>query len=412
MEGWIFHKLAKAATFIMGQAPLSKDCNRAGIGTPFVKVGEFGDIRPVIREWTTDPKKLASESDVLLCVVGATCGKINLGCECAIGRSVAAIRPDKNKLNQFFLHYFLQGKVYEMRSASQGAAQTVISKVMIGNIEIPLPPLPEQERIVAILDEAFAVIATATANAEKNLANARELFDAFLLENLDPQANHWPRHTLGELIERGWIVHHMDGNHGGDYPRKHEFIDEGIPYISAKCIVGDSVEMSKAKYLSPDRAAQLRKGFAQDGDVLFAHNATVGPVAILNTSCQNVILGTSLTYYRCDAEFICPQYLAHYMRSSDFVRQYELVMRQSTRNQVPITKQRTFTHVIPPIEIQREIAATLDDVKSQIELLVSVYTVKSNALAELKQSILHKAFTGELTADPKAADRTLSEAGL
>ncbi|MBL0332545.1 MAG: hypothetical protein IPP65_06880 [Chlorobi bacterium] len=67
---------------------------------------------PIIREWTTLPLKLASSSDILLCVVGATIGKINFGIECAIGRSVAAIRPIKNKLDQNYLYYFLSGKYF------------------------------------------------------------------------------------------------------------------------------------------------------------------------------------------------------------------------------------------------------------------------------------------------------------
>ena len=76
----------------MGQAPPGTETNFDGKGTPFVKAGEFGERRPIIREWTTKPLKLAKSSDVFVCVVGATCGKLNLGEDCAIGRSVAAIR--------------------------------------------------------------------------------------------------------------------------------------------------------------------------------------------------------------------------------------------------------------------------------------------------------------------------------
>lgn len=85
--------LASVAEFVMGQAPPGSACNETGTGTPFVKAGEFGLERPLIREWTTQPLKLAKASDVLICVVGATAGKLNLGADCAIGRSVAAIRP-------------------------------------------------------------------------------------------------------------------------------------------------------------------------------------------------------------------------------------------------------------------------------------------------------------------------------
>ena len=94
------------AEAIMGQAPPGECCNKSGLGTPFVKAGEFGKERPIIREWTTKPLKLAKFEDVLLCVVGATCGKINKGADCAIGRSVAAIRADQSRLNSSYLYHF------------------------------------------------------------------------------------------------------------------------------------------------------------------------------------------------------------------------------------------------------------------------------------------------------------------
>ena len=178
--GWQVKPLGEIADFVMGQAPAGKDCNKNGIGTPFVKAGEFGLSRPVIREWTTDPKKHAKSTDVLICVVGATCGKINLGADCAIGRSAAAVRPDAEKLDQFYLHYFLEGKVQEFRDGSLGAAQTVISKNMLAEMSIPAPPLEEQKRIVAVLDAALEGLTRAKENAEANLQNARELFENYL----------------------------------------------------------------------------------------------------------------------------------------------------------------------------------------------------------------------------------------
>jgi type I restriction enzyme S subunit len=191
--------LGEVVDIVMGQAPPSKACNFNGVGTPFVKVGEFGSIRPVIREWTTQPLKIAKKSDVLLCVVGATCGKINLGEDCAIGRSVAAIRPHPDTLGQQFLYYFLSTLVQKLRSGSQGAAQTVISKEMIEDVRIPLLPLAEQQRIVAILDEAFAWLATATASAEKNLKNARELFESYRDSVFSSGQSEWPSAELGDV---------------------------------------------------------------------------------------------------------------------------------------------------------------------------------------------------------------------
>src|SRR5262249_21719735 len=267
----------------------------------------------------------------------------------------------------------------------------------------------EQQRIVAILDEAFAALATATANAETNLKNARELFDSISKSLLHAPSENWQRLSLEVLLERGWIVSHLDGNHGSNYPRKEEFVSSGVPYLSANCLENDNVNMSLAKFLSPERAASIRKGVAQNNDVLFAHNATVGPVAMLYTDEPKVILGTSLTYYRCHRDHIVPEYLAHYMRSPEFKSQYESVMRQSTRNQLPITKQREFFHVIPPLDEQRNIAEKLDMLLSELRQLRAIYSQRLTHLSELKHSILQRAFFGELTSSPSQVIQAAAE---
>jgi type I restriction enzyme S subunit len=304
--------------------------------------------------------------------------------------------PDLTLIDKKFLFYFFEWDADQIKK-DQGAGTTMVhvSKGSMENREINLPRLNDQARIVTLLDEAFADIATAKANAEKNLQNARGLF-ASRMQTLFDEDQSWERVQLEELLSRGWIESHLDGNHGSDYPRKEEFVESGVPYIAARALRGWEVDFSEAKYLSHERASTIRKGLAQDGDVLFAHNATVGPVGILKTNEPFVILGTSLTYYRCNEKFIQPEYLAHYMRSPAFVDQYSQVMKQSTRNQVPITKQREFFHVIPPLSIQQKIANDLDSLSEKIELLESIYRQKLTSLDDLKKSLLHQAFSGQL----------------
>jgi type I restriction enzyme S subunit len=312
--------------------------------------------------------------------------------------NVVLVRPVNQKLDARFLIYYInscEGQRH-LLDRKVGSAQLVVNTNVIKSWPIPVPPLSEQQRIVGILDEAFEGIATAKVNAGKNLQNARALFESHLYEVFSQRGEGWERVMLETLLERGWILSHLDGNHGGDYPRKEEFIGEGVPYISANCIDDDQVDMSCAKYLAPERAALLRKGIARDRDVLFAHNATVGPVAILRTEEEKVILSTSLTYYRCNEDYILPEYLAHYMRSLGFKSQYEQIMRQSTRNQVPITKQREFYHVIPPIHEQVELVKQLDGLFENGRCLESIYQQKLAALDALKKSLLNQAFSGNL----------------
>ena len=165
----------------------------------------------------------------------------------------------------------------------------------------------------------------------------------------------WPEYRLQDLIDQNWITYHLDGNHGGEYPRSNEFVDAGVPYISANCVLDGKIDFSNAKYVTPERADRFRKGIAQNMDVLFAHNATVGPVALLETRESRVILGTSLTAFRCNTDYILPEYLKAYLECPRFVRQYEAEMQQSTRKQVPITTQRKYTIVVPDLKKQGQI---------------------------------------------------------
>jgi type I restriction enzyme S subunit len=303
----------------------------------------------------------------------------------------------QESFNQDFLYHLLGSPQVFSQFDRLAAGSTVrnLNIELASKVIVPIPTLKEQRRLVTLLDEAFTDIATVKVNAEKNLQNARGLF-ASRMQTLFDEDQSWERIQLEELLSRGWIESHLDGNHGSDYPRKEEFVESGVPYIAARALRGWEVDFSEAKYLTHERAATIRKGLAQDGDVLFAHNATVGPVGILKTNEPFVILGTSLTYYRCNENLILPEYLAHYMRSPAFVDQYSQVMKQSTRNQVPITKQREFFHVIPPLSMQQKIANDLDRLSEKIELLESIYRQKLTALDDLKKSLLHQAFSGQL----------------
>jgi type I restriction enzyme, S subunit len=297
--------------------------------------------------------RLFPPDTVLVAMYGATAGQVGiLRFEAATNQAICGILPN-GKFHPKFLYYALLSKKGELIFRAVGNAQPNISQIKIKSTLVPAPPFPEQRRIVSILDQAFEGIDTAVANTKKNLANARELFESSLQAIFNRQGRGWDELTLEALLQRGWIESHLDGNHGNDNPRKEEFISTGVPYISANCLTGDRVDMTRAKHLAPNRAVLLRKGIAKNNDVLFAHNATVGPVAILKTDQPKIILGTSLTYYRCNPTHIMPEYLAHYMRSFAFKKQYLQVMRQSTRNQVPITQQREFLHVIPPISEQK-----------------------------------------------------------
>jgi type I restriction enzyme, S subunit len=183
--------LGRVADFVMGQAPPGNECNTRGDGTVFVKTGEFGDLHPVVREWTTKPLKFAKEGDVLICVVGATVGKLNLAIDCAIGRSVAAIRPHSG-LGTKYLYFMLTPFTLRLRSGSRGSAQGVIGKAELSSITLRVPSEDEQTRIVAKVDELMALCD----KLEEQQQSRRKLQNALRQSTLQALANAQSPHEL------------------------------------------------------------------------------------------------------------------------------------------------------------------------------------------------------------------------
>lgn len=202
---------------------------------------------------------------------------------------------------------------------------------------------------------------------------------------------HWTVRNINGLLEDGSILGHLDGNHGELYPRSWEFKDNGIPYIGANDFLDGFVSFKDCKYLSIERSKQFRKGVAKDGDVLFAHNATVGPVALLLTSYDYIILSTTVTYFRCNEAKLNNIYLKYDLQSPYFVKQYQSVMAQSTRFQVPITTQRKLLLIVPPLPEQHAIAAALSDLGAMISRLDLLIAKKR----DIKQAAMQQLLTGK-----------------
>lgn len=244
--------------------------------------------------------------------------------------------------------------------------------------------IAEQRRIADILDKADGI----RHKRQQSLKLIDDLVKSQFIEMFgDPVMNPkgWEIKKLSRMMDEGYIIYHLDGNHGGLYPKSSEFIEKGVPYIGANCIKNGEIEYNNAKYLSPERANQFRKGVAIHGDVLFAHNATVGPVALLKTSLPKIILSTSLTAYRCNLSLLNPFYLKAYMESAAFIRQYRGDMGQTTRNQVPITAQKKYMFILPPLSLQNEFARFVEQAnksKFTMQRQLSEIEILSSALKQ------------------------------
>ena len=299
------------------------------------------------------------EGDILYCLRGSLGKKaiVSNDVNGAIASSLVIIRPDKEKVDGEYLMFALDSPAIkeQLVKANNGSSQPNLSASSVREYQVELPNISVQKEVVEKLIKVRNIIDC----RRKELQLLDSLIKARFVEMFgDPVKNPKGYYvaTLQELIDKGYITYHLDGNHGSDYPRSEEFVSSGVPYISANCIVNGEIDFSKAKYLTAERAGMLRKGIAQNDDVLFAHNATVGPTVVLHTVQEKVILGTSLTAYRCNKNEIMPDYLKAYMLSDGFVHQYSGEMKQTTRNQVPITVQKKYMFLIPPIGEQNHFA--------------------------------------------------------
>ena len=280
------------------------------------------------------------------------------------------LEADRSVLLPKYLYYYCLR--FDFERLNKAVTIPSLTKADLLKIEMDLPDLDIQEEIADRLGRIECVMSM----REQELQKLDELIKARFVEMFgDPITNphNYRVQTLQQLIDTGFITYHLDGNHGGDYPRSEEFVDSGVPYIGANCIVNGEIDFSIAKHLTEERAGRLRKGIAHNEDVLFAHNATVGPTVVLHTELPKVILSTSLTAYRCNQDLIKPNYLKAYMQSEGFVRQYSGEMKQTTRNQVPITAQKKYKFLVPPLEEQEQFASFVEQVdKSKVAIQKSL----------------------------------------
>jgi type I restriction enzyme, S subunit len=260
-----------------------------------------------------------------------------------------------------FLYYSLLQAVPQLQALGSGATFAEVSKSQVERFEIYLPTPERQAEIAAQLRRKLDAIHDARRASEERLAAAESLRASAVRSVFDSdQSQDWPRVTVDELRRTRALTEHQDGNHGELHPRNKDFVDAGVRFATAKHLGPNGrLELERAPFISKEQASRLRIGFAKAGDVLLAHNASVGPVGCAPSDCEPFVVGTSLTIYRADSETLDPQFLFWALQSDEFQRQLFDAMKQTTRNQVPITRQRELSLPLPPITTQRRIAADL-----------------------------------------------------
>ena len=299
---------------------------------------------------------------------------------------VTIVRPKVAKFCADFFGYMLVVIEDAIKAAGEGCGgQTELARsVLAEKFSVHYPEsIPEQRRIVGILDEAFASIATAKANAEKNLQNARALFESYLQSVFTQSGDGWTETTLGEAYDV------RDGTHNS--PKYHA---TGYPLITSKNLKREGLSFDDVKLISQQDYTKINERSAvHKGDVLFAMIGTIGNPTLVEVKPNFAIKNVALFKTPKDHS---SSFLKHYLDSGWVISKMMKEAKGTTQKFVGLGYLRGFPIRLPSRATQLEIVEELNEISEETQRLVSVYERKLSALNALKKSLLHQAFTGQL----------------
>ena len=298
---------------------------------------------------------------------------------------------DFNYLHSFLFFSYMSGTTETMQSHSTGIRNLKFEDYKA--IKIPLPPVTEQKRIVSILDEAFAAIAKAKANAEENLKNAKELFESYLQGVFENKGEGWEEKTLKEITSK---IGSGATPRGGNESYK----SEGISLIRSMNVHDLKFREKNLAFIDDQQARELNNVTLQKDDVLLnITGASVARCCIIPEEYLPGRVNQHVSIIRAKQEIITPIFLCLLLTSKFYKDQLLFTGGQgATRQAITKAQLEVFIVAFPKsIKEQRLIVEKLDALLTETQRLEAIYQEKINDLEELKKTILQRAFSGELT---------------
>lgn len=377
-------KLQDCATIIAGQSPESKYYNTTGEGIPFFQgKADFGELYPKVRVYCSSPTKIAQYNDILLSV-RAPVGPTNLspGTVC-IGRGLAAIRPDDSLDLKYLLYYF---RYFETQLSAKGTGTTfkAINQKLIKNLEITIPPLNEQSRIVARIEELFSELDKAVGTlktTKEQLAVYRQavLKDAFSdFEKKDSIRNLTMVVTSGS---RGWAKYYS--NSGALFVRIGNLTHSGI-----------DIDFRDIQHITPPDNAEGVRTRLQPNDVLVSITADLGSIGFVSEKVEEAYINQHIALVRFQNP-VQGRFMAWYLRSE--YGQKDLLKNKRGGGKLGLGLDDIRDTPVPIVD---DITATeiVDKVEEQLSVCDSIEKTVDTALAQadaMRQSILKQAFEGK-----------------
>jgi len=383
---WQTKKLGEVCELVNGRAYSKTELLAVG-KYRVLRVGNFfTNDHWYYSDMELEEKKYCDNGDLLYAWSASFGPRIWTGGKVIYHYHIWKVVHDFTQIDQMFLFYFFQWDTEKIK-ADQGTGTTMmhVSMGSMNERDIHLPPLPEQQRIVALLDEAFAGLATAKANAERNFQNARAIFESHLQAVFSQRGVGWVEKTLKDVsitFGRGKSKHRPRNDpelYGGKYP----FIQTGDirnadHFITAYSQTYNEVGLSQSK-LWPN------------GTICITIAANIAETAILGfDACfPDSVIGVVANPDEAETGFI--EYLLQ-----SFKARIQAMGKGSAQANINLATFEDQRFPFPSVIKQKELVEFLDHLAAETQHLTRLYERKLAALEELKKSLLHQAFNGEL----------------
>jgi type I restriction enzyme, S subunit len=298
-----------------------------------------------------------------------------------------ALVPSKAIDKDYLFFWFQQ---IDLADLSNGTSIPQINNYSFDNVFISYPKsVTEQQSIVSILDQAFAALSIAKANAEQNLKNAKELFESYLQGVFESKEKSWERMELIEVCEQITDGSHFSPKSSGE---------EEYPYITVRDIDEDVIDFKNCKFISKSDYLSLHKNGCKpnSGDLLFSKDGTVGKVSLVDFEKEFVVL-SSLAIIRPKRKIITSPFLKYALKNPSFLKAAIGMKTGVAIRRIILKNLKTIIICFPKsIKAQEEIVVKLDELSAETKRLEAIYQQKIADLEELQKSILQKALNGEL----------------
>lgn len=304
--------------------------------------------------------------------------------------SFIPLAVDENLIDRRFLFWALHARVPSL-SASDTVGRETYKPQEILNLEIPLPPLPEQKRIVATIEHF-----TTKTDEVLTLRNRAKTEAEVVLSSAFSQAYDEATKLAGGVVRLADLCHQItDGTH-----QTPTYVTDGVPFLSVKDITSGEIRFDQAKLIMPEEHARLIKRCRPErGDVLLTKVGTTGFAKVIDVDREFSIF-VSLALLKLDKSRLDPKF-TECMLNSSRLREYSRIGTRGVGNQNLVLKFiREFPTPAPPLKDQRKILAYLEDLEAKVDILKQLQAETATELTTMLSSILSKVLKGELiTAD-------------